>query len=171
MLAERGVCFHWLTLEYDRQFFDAVLAPELLARSDAILRYADEGSIARGPTGDGLARVEAVCWNRTELRPFLPEHAADRDADLDDYVRYPASTGGRFDVMIVDGRKRRRCLMAAADLMGPDTVVLLHDAWHPHYHCALGRYAASRFLGDELWIGAQSAARLDQIVEGREDHP
>ena len=32
------------------------------------LRYADEGSIARGPTGDGLARVEAVCWNRTELR-------------------------------------------------------------------------------------------------------
>ncbi|MGH3427280.1 MAG: hypothetical protein ACRD3Q_09580 [Terriglobales bacterium] len=161
ILAEHGMYFRWLTLEYDREFFDTSVAPGLLDRADTILRYIDDGTMLRGPAGVGRASVEAVCWNRTALRPA--ERAADRDADLDDYVDHPAATGEDFDVIIVDGRKRRRCLLAAVDLMGADTVVLLHDAWHPYYHCALERYPASRFFGDELWAGACSIARLDEL--------
>jgi hypothetical protein len=162
ILAEHGTCFQWLTLEYDRKFFDTSLAPELLNRADTVLRYVDDGKSLHGPVGAGRASIEAVCWNRTALRPA--ERATDREADLDGYVDYPAATGHDFDVIIVDGRKRRRCLLAAADLMGARTIVLLHDAWHPHYHCALDRYPASRFFGDELWAGARSTARLDDVL-------
>lgn len=163
ILSEQRIRFYWLTLEYDRDFFDTSLAPELLDRADTVLRYADDDRTIHGPVGDTQAIVEAVCWNHTALRPA--EDVADRTADLDDYVAYPASTGGDFDVVIVDGRKRRRCLLAMVDLMGPDTVVLLHDAWHSYYHCALERYPVSKFFGDELWVGARSAARIDDVLQ------
>ena len=162
ILTEQEMHFRWLTLEYDREFFDTSVAPGLLDRADTILRYIDDGTSVHGPVNLGRAAVEAVCWNRTALRPA--ERAADREADLDSYVAYPAATGEDFDVIIVDGRKRRRCLLAAADLMRADTLVLLHDAWHPYYHCALERYPASRFFGDELWAGARSTARLDELL-------
>ena len=51
--------------------------------------------------------------------------------------------------------------------MEPDTVVLLHDARHPHYHGPLDRYPASRLIGDDLWIGAGSAARLEEVLAER----
>ncbi len=170
ILAEQNICFHWLTLEYDRCFFDSSLAPQLRHRTDTILRYLDDGKTVHGPPGHGYSIVEAVCWNRRALRPSLAGRAADRFADLDDYVNYPTSTGYSFDVIIVDGRKRRRCLLTAADLMGPNTVVLLHDAQRCHYHCAFSRYPASQFFGDQLWAGAGSTARLDEALhEGSAD--
>ena len=69
-----------------------------------------------------------LCWNRTTLRPFLgPEHVADRLADLDGYVDYPRAAALAPDVVLVDGRKRRRCLLTALDLIGPKAVVLLPE--------------------------------------------
>ncbi|MGH8906709.1 MAG: hypothetical protein ACRD0K_09375 [Egibacteraceae bacterium] len=168
ILVEQGIPFHWLTLEYDRGFFDTSLAPKLLNQrwADTVLRRIDDGETVRGPVRDVRADIEAVCWNRTALRPT--RHTADRTADLDGYVDYPASTGHGFDVIIVDGRKRRRCLLAALALMRPDTIVLLHDAGRRQYQCALERYPASAFLGDDLWAGTSSAARLDEaLADGR----
>jgi hypothetical protein len=166
MLDEHGVCCHWLALEYDRAFFDATLAPTLLTRPGTVLQYVDDLRTGHGPDGDVRVTIEAVCWNRTALRPALDDHAADRDADLDEYVHYPAASRAAFDIIIVDGRMRRRCLLAAADLIGPQAVVLLHDAWHFHYQCALGKYPASRFLGDELWIGALDGTSIDRVLVG-----
>ncbi|MEV4890087.1 helix-turn-helix transcriptional regulator [Nonomuraea sp. NPDC055795] len=165
ILAAHGLPFHWLALEYDREYFDTFLAPGLLYRADTVLRYVEDDRSLHGPAGDGRAHIEAVCWNRTALRPS--ERATDREADLDQYVNYPAAIGHGFDAIIVDGRKRRRCLMAAADFMETNTVVMLHDARHPHYHCALDRYPAARFIGDDLWVGARSAARLDEVLAER----
>ncbi|GAA1879978.1 hypothetical protein GCM10009753_04100 [Streptantibioticus ferralitis] len=165
ILAAHELSFRWLALEYDREFFDTFVAPALLYQADAVLRYVEDGRSLHGPARDGRAHIEAVCWNRTALRPS--ERSTDREADLDHYVNYPAATGHGFDVIIVDGRKRRRCLLAAADLMEADTVVLLHDARHPYYHCALDRYPASRFIGDDLWVGARSTARLNDVLAER----
>ncbi|MER6530867.1 helix-turn-helix transcriptional regulator [Streptomyces sp. NPDC001508] len=169
ILAAHDLPFQWLALEYDREYFDTFLAPALLYRADTILRYPDDDRSLHGPVGDGRAHIEAVCWNRTALRPS--ERSADREADLDDYVNYPAATGRDFDVVLVDGRKRRRCLLAAADFMETDTVVMLHDARHPHYHPPLARYPASRFIGDDLWVGARIAARLDDVLAERAAMP
>lgn len=165
ILAAHDLPFQWLALEYDREFFDTFVAPALLYRADTVLRYPDDGRVLHGPVGTGRAHIEAVCWNRTALRPS--ERPADREADLDRYVDYPTATGHGFDVVLVDGRKRRRCLSAAADFMEADTVVLLHDARHPHYHGPLDRYPASRFIGDDMWVGAGSTARLNEVLAER----
>ena len=41
---------------------------------------------------------------------------------------------GKFDLIIVDGRHRVRCLDVARDLLAEGGVVLLHDAGRPKYH-------------------------------------
>ncbi len=169
ILAREGVPFHWLTLEYDREFCENYIAPALLARPSTRLRYVDEDHVLNGQSG-GEPSTEVLCWNRTALRPFLgPEYVADRAADLDGYVDYPRAAGLEVDVVLVDGRKRRRCLLTALELIGPGSVVLLHDAFRQHYHCAMREYPVSRFIGDELQIGAREAAALITALAGQED--
>jgi len=157
LLGERGVAHEWTALEYDRAFFDERVLPPLMERPGSVVRYPDDGSVLTVPGAAGTSRVTAVCWNRTRLRPA--EDPGDRRVDLDAYVDYPA---GRepFDVVFVDGRMRRRCLLSVSEHLGPSTVVVLHDAWHEHYHCALERYPVGRFFGDEMWMGALRGAAL-----------
>ncbi|MGH3693332.1 MAG: M20 family metallopeptidase [Pseudonocardiaceae bacterium] len=169
VLSEEDLLSHWLALEYDREFCDSSIAPELLSRPGAALRYVEDGRSLSGPPGDGAPRTEVMCWNRATLRPFLGDkYVADRAADLDAYVDYPLSAGANFDVILVDGRKRRRCLLTALKLMAEHTVVLLHDAFRIYYHSAMQAYPASRFIGDELWIGARGEAALTMALGGQE---
>jgi len=169
ILSEAGIPFHWLALEYDRGFCDSSIAPALLSRPGGMLRYVEDDQPVSGPPGTGTGKTEVVCWNRAALRPFLgEEHLADRSADLDAYVDYPGSAGTEFDVVLVDGRKRRRCLLTALDLAGEHTAVLLHDSSRAYYHPAMREYPASRFIGDELWIGAASETTLTMALAGQE---
>ncbi len=168
ILREAEMPYRWLALEYDRQFCDATIAPELLRRPDTLLRYIEDGRVVTG-AAVGEPAIEVVCWNSPPLRPFMgADHRADRSANLDAYVDYPMSTGRQFDVIIVDGRKRRRCLLAALDLMAEGGIVLLHDAYRDYYHCATDAYAVARFFGDALWIGAADEAALEAVVGASE---
>jgi hypothetical protein len=145
------------------------IAPALLSKPGGTLRYVEDDQTVSGPPGTGTGTTEVVCWNRAALRPFLgEEHLADRSADLDAYVDYPRSAGTEFDVVLVDGRKRRRCLLTALDLAGEHTAVLLHDSSRAYYHPAMREYPASRFIGDELWIGAASETTLAMALAGQE---
>ena len=51
-----------------------------------------------------------------------------------------------FDLIFIDGRFRRRCLLAARDSLAPKGVVILHDAQRPHYHDALSAYPHVRMF-------------------------
>ncbi|MBR8742291.1 hypothetical protein [Nocardiopsis sp. MG754419] len=160
LLRERGLTHDWTALEYDRTFFDEQVLPALRDRPGSEVRYPDDDAVLTVPGAGGPSRITGVCWNRTRLRPA--EHRADRDVDLDAYVDYPV---GRepYDVVFVDGRMRRRCLLTVAELLGPSTIVVLHDAWHEYYHCALKSYPVGRFCGDEMWIGARAEAVLPPV--------
>lgn len=166
LLAERGLLGSWLTLEHNREFFLAQLAPEFDARPDRRWRLAEE------PLSDApalredldLAPVVAAVFDAGDLRPYESERSADRDADLDDYVRLPALLGRRFDLILIDGRKRRRCLLEAAQLLDDRGIAVLHDAWRPYYECALSAYAEGVHLGDELWVGAQQPPELNAML-------
>ncbi len=121
VLREQGVSYSWTGIEYNRLWHKRI--NELL-QSDP----------------------------RVHLVLFDVGNAANKQRDLtmDEYVAYPATLGKKFDVILVDGRKRRRCLLEAAKLLKSGGIVLLHDARRSYYHCAFRAYPDSRML---LWSG------------------
>ena len=71
----------------------------------------------------------------------------------------------KFDIVIVDGRFRRRCLIEAKKILAPEGYVVLHDAHKKHYHSPLDSYKHGKFIETgflyhetyrekvKLWIG------------------
>ncbi len=98
--------------------------------------------------------VTAYLFDGGIVRPDLAEHEADRHINLDAYVDLPTRLDTRFDVVMIDGRKRRRCLGVAQNVLAEGGIVLLHDAWRAHYRCGMDAYAVGRRFGDEWWIGS-----------------
>jgi hypothetical protein len=153
-LARRGVRVSWITLEHDRAFFRRYVEPALRERGAQIVWSEELGDA--GPTLGERAGVTAVVFDKGSINPIEGESpVADRVKDLDDYVALPATFGRRFHAVLVDGRKRRRCLGEAATLLEDGGIALLHDALRPYYHCAFAAFRSGRLIGDELWIGAQ----------------
>jgi len=84
------------------------------------------------------------------------------EPDPEVYVTAPLSDvekKGPFDIILVDGRYRRRCLLQAAKLLAPEGMALLHDAERKYYHCAMDAFLHSEFLTSKknshhLWVGS-----------------
>ena len=81
----------------------------------------------------------------TYERPIPPQHVLD-DPLVAKYVEAPKRVGEEFDVAIIDGRFRRRCLEVAAQVLAPHGIVVLHDAQRSHYHKALDIYQQVEFV-------------------------
>jgi hypothetical protein len=82
-----------------------------------------------------------------------------------DYVAPPALNGRVYDLILIDGRMRRRCLERAALLLRDSlSRVVLHDAWRPYYHPAFARFPRGRFLTRQVWVG-----QLADSAPGRPD--
>jgi hypothetical protein len=170
LLANTGVSFRWLSLEYDRDFFQKEVEPQLDRLTNPYVLYledseAKEVRLEPDPTKERM--VELVVFDKGRLQPMLRAFSKDRYMDMDAYVAFPAGQGRRYDVILVDGRKRRRCLIEAAKLLKDDGIVLLHDAWRPYYHCAFDHFQGGRRIGDILWIGSQNSQDvLAGLLEG-----
>lgn len=82
----------------------------------------------------------------------LKQRRTDMDAYVDDIFEY-REYGTKFDLVLVDGRKRRRCLLNASQVLAPGGVVVLHDASRKYYHCAFDAYKSGLFLDPDLWVG------------------
>ena len=105
-------------------------------------------------------------WANAGGQGFSPSIAEEQE-----YIDFPKTLGGRFDLMIVDGRFRRRCLLVSKEVLSTDGVVLLHDAERPHYHSALdgfthqsffsgGKKAPGSSLDAKVWVGSMGNAPL-----------
>ena len=171
VLERQGLLGSWLALEHNREFFMGEIAPELMRRRSASYllseRLQEEDLLVPAPGGgssEADATLRAVVFDAGDLRPYDPEREHDRRADLDDYVALPASLHRRFDIVVVDGRKRRRCLLEARQLLSDSGIVVLHDAWRPYYQCALETYPFALHIGDELWVGAGRDPDLGSIL-------
>jgi|GEM_PF-976724 len=81
------------------------------------------------------------------------EELKQRQIPMNEYVEHPRTLEKRFDVVIVDGRKRRRCLLEAQKFIKADGAVFLHDAQRTYYHSSFGVYANNSFISCELWRG------------------
>lgn len=162
-LAEHGE-FLWVTLEYDRAFFEQRVAPYLTLWSDVQVVKVSSAAELEAAVADGLPSrgIVALVFDAGSLTPAQNE--PDRHADLDAYVDAPALLGTPFDVVMVDGRKRRRCLIEASRLVAEGGAVLLHDAHRSYYHGAFSEFAQSHRVGDDLWIGGRAGAELGRFV-------
>ncbi|RIK34638.1 MAG: hypothetical protein DCC52_00020 [Chloroflexi bacterium] len=158
----------WLSIEYDRAFFHRELEAQFRARPNTrIILINGTGQTETHLTDKGESCVEltVVVFDKGQVQPFLSDHVADRFVDMDDYVAYPETLGRSFDFVLVDGRKRRRCVIAAAALLKERGIAVLHDAYREHYQCAFSGYASQRMVGEILWVGSQARTNfLEWIV-------
>ncbi|MFI1196803.1 hypothetical protein ACH4T9_26590 [Micromonospora sp. NPDC020750] len=161
-LAALGVPYRWLALEHHGQFFQESLAPQLNQRPDAVAVDHDDADTIRALLAAN--NTVAVGFGAGDLRPFLPGREADRHADLDAYVSLPRRLGLEWDMVVIDGRKRRRCVLEALDLLNPAGFVLLHDAWRTHYQCAWSEWTSGRRFGDEWWIGSRADTDFTDVL-------
>lgn len=128
-LEQQGITYSWLSLEHDRGWFETV---------------------SRNAAGNPNVRVVLV-------EPPPGGNPKSRECPMDSYVSFPSNAGGTYDFILVDGRKRRRCLLEAHRLLSPGGAVFLHDARRKYYHCAFPAFPDSRFVHKHLWRGARES--------------
>lgn len=138
ILSRHGIEYSWVSLEYDRKWY---LSIHEYVKDDPNVR---------------LVLFEVV-----------GEDPWDPACTMDEYVSFPATLGMDFDVILVDGRKRRRCLKEAKSLLSPGGKVFLHDAQRRKYHCALADYTDSLFLTRKLWRGSNDHLPWDARTRNR----
>lgn len=81
----------------------------------------------------------------TPAEPVPPASYSSSD-DVSKYIDAPKELGLKFDLIVIDGRFRRRCLLVAKDVLAPNGVVLLHDAQKTQYHSSLSSFSHVKFL-------------------------
>lgn len=82
------------------------------------------------------------------------------DPNVAEYVDAPRSAPQRFDLIFVDGRFRRRCLITASEVLAPGGIVILHDAQRSHYHSSLSAYPQVQFLETGLFTGTRQMSTI-----------
>lgn len=120
-LSSKNISYTWTSLEYNKVWYDQVFN-KVKDNKNVNLVLFDVGN--------------------TELKQ--------RSLPMDEYVFYPSTLEKKYDIIFVDGRKRRRCLMESLKLLKPDGLVLLHDARRTYYHSAFSFYPDGQIL---LWSG------------------
>jgi SAM-dependent methyltransferase len=120
-LRDQGISYVWTSIEYNKNWYERIF--------DKV-------------KGDQDVRLKLFDVGNTELKQRL--------VPMDEYVSYPSTLGKKYDLILVDGRKRRRCLLEASRLLKPGGTVLLHDARRTYYHCAFSAFPERRIL---LWSG------------------
>ncbi len=165
LLDDEGLRYQWVAVEHNRSFYDERLAKTVAERGGVFVdgTTIDPANLASEAPAIGLL---AVVFNAGELKPMIGR-VEDRYADLDEYVDVSHWLGWKLDLAIIDGRKRRRCLLAAAQVLSADGYALLDDANRTYYHCAFDAYASGRPIGDDLWIGSQRSTDFKDLVEDR----
>ena len=143
ILNSTGVNYKWTSLEYDRKWFDRVRAET-----------------------NGNCKVELAYFDIKSGNPLSST------VRMDEYVEYPRTTLKRqFDFILIDGRKRRRCLLEARSLVKDTGMVILHDANRAHYRCAFSHYDEWKEPLQDLWVGLGSKQVLTRICDPSERDP
>lgn len=123
-LSTQDIEYEWTSLEYNRRWYEKV-------KSDS----ASNSHVS------------------VELFDVRNNHLYQRNTDMDKYVIYPSTLGKVFDLVLIDGRKRRRCILEARKMLTENGVVFLHDAQRSYYHCAFEHFPDRCFVGPTMWRG------------------
>lgn len=119
--------YTWTAVEHDQTWADRIAERVSLYRDVGIVLFDMQGADPR-----------TVKQSRT----------------MEAYVNWPAEQPMKWDLIVVDGRWRRRCVMLSPTLLTPHGVCLLHDAEREYYHCAFSAFPYQRRIpGTKWWEG------------------
>lgn len=143
-----GRRFEWYAIDNSRKWFRRV--EERITRS----RLTDQVHI--------YCSEFPAFWEMPEYSPDnpVPPQSYSSSASVLKYVNFPKELAGRFDVIILDGRYRRRCLLVAAEVLAPRGIVILHDAHRTHYHSSLSVYSHVQFLETGVLPGTRTRSAI-----------
>lgn len=140
-LKEKSIGFKWVAVEHFLPWHNKVV--DLIKEHDLV---ADVEYFLKNPTDE-------------------PDKVIQETLHLSEYVNFPTTLNRRFNLIIVDGRKRKECLRVASTILAPSGTVILHDAERPEYHDGFSSYLhdgefvisnitpISRGGIQKLWIG------------------
>lgn len=153
LLDNLAVTYGWHAAEYDRSFAENSVAPTL-STSEKCMH--DQGYVAYKATN----RVTLHVFDKEAIFPWLGA-PTELNSDWDDYIQLPLKLQHGFDLLIVDGRHRRRCLEIAYSAMSKTGITLLHDSFRPAYSEFMSLYPFQAFIGDEWWVGTR---RMEEMI-------
>ncbi len=131
-LQKHGADYTWLSLEYNKEWYEKVF---------------------HAVKDDSRTSLVLFDVGNTKLKQ--------NDLPMNEYVNYPRALGKKYDFILVDGRKRRRCLLEARQLLKPGGRVILHDARRTYYHSAFVSFPDRQILlFSGLWQGRLEAPRF-----------
>lgn len=123
-LSAQDIDYEWISLEYNRRWYEKVKS---------------------NSSDNPHTSIKLFDVGNDNLRQ--------RYTDMEAYIEYPKTLSTRFDLIVVDGRKRRRCLLVAREKLKDNGVVVLHDAERSYYHSAFARFPDGRFVSPTMWRG------------------
>ncbi len=98
----------------------------------------------------------ATCEERKDIQETL---------DMTEFLNFPASLDKKFNLILIDARRRRECLEKAPSLLASEGVVVLHDAEREAHRSAFSLYkSGGSFVCEnespvpggiqKLWVGS-----------------
>ena len=152
LLHKLGVRFQWTAVEH-HQSWNKRVRSKLAAR-------VKEKKIPKGAVAVHFMPLKGN-GNTYVALPWI-----DGNPDESSDVPEMAAKCQRFDIIIVDGRYRRRCLIRARQLLKPNGLLLLHDAERSWYRCAMADYEHQAKLTEKkkanrhMWAACLDPARV-----------
>lgn len=124
---------------------------------------------------EALASLEGVSFYN--IQPDNPSlkgscYGGTNGYEFRSYIHFPEQLG-KFDFILVDGRRRVWCLLVALQMIKDDGIVILHDANVTRYHepfCLFhNKYQFKdmrRNLAGGIWIGSK-LQKIEDIIDVR----
>ena len=109
-LKQNGIPFKWIAIEHFLPWHTKVIS--MISKNDL------------------SNEVECILINPTSE----PDKNIQESFNMDEYINFPSTLDTKFNIIIVDGRKRSECLKTASNVLAADGVAILHDAEREWFH-------------------------------------
>ena len=147
-LNKRGVPFEWHSIDNNTIWHEKVrtlvndndLEPYVSLHLREFIPFWEKPEWGRLPPGSGA---------------FAPTSANEAS-----YIDCPRGLKGKFDIVLIDARFRRRCLQTAREVVRPDGIVILHDAQKEQYHPGTEAFPFRTFISSGSWYPLQPSPNM-----------
>ena len=99
------------------------------------------------------------CNSMVEIN-YIESSINNNKIEFNNYLSFPKSISNKYDLILIDGRSRVKCITEAVNLLNENGVVILHDANRKRYHNVFNLYKYSEYFQSPykdaygIWLGS-----------------